>query len=107
MHAALGASAVRLFRKGLYFSNGISPTWGISQPDMGALQLLGPEELGALVSALRHALDARRWPRLQLTAKLLENAVEGAAPMPARPGGLPSLYAGPSLCDCTRAYVTQ
>lgn len=100
---------MRLFRKWLYlyFPIGISLTWYTIQPGMGALQLLGPDELGALVSALRGAMDARRWPRLQLTAKLLENAVEGAAPMLARPGGLPSLYARPSLCDCTKAYVTQ
>jgi len=39
-----------------------------------------------LVADLRGALDTRRWPRLPLTTKLLENAVEGAAPAAARPG---------------------
>jgi len=38
------------------------------------------------VEALRAALDARRWPPFPLTAKLLENALEGSVPTPQQPG---------------------
>ena len=50
------------------------------------LQLLSDAEASALIEELRVPLDGSRWPRLQLTNKLLENVVDGAASVVAVPG---------------------
>ena len=46
-------------------------------------QLVSEAELEALVTAFRTSLDAGSWPSLPLTAKLLQNALEGSHLPPA------------------------
>jgi hypothetical protein len=48
-----------------------------------AAQLVSEAELEALVTAFRTSLDADSWPPLPLTAKLLQNALEGSHLPPA------------------------
>ena len=48
-----------------------------------AVQLVSEAELEALVTAFRTSLDAGSWPPLPLTAKLLQNALEGSHLPPA------------------------
>jgi hypothetical protein len=48
-----------------------------------AAQLVSEAELEALVTAFRTSLDAGSWPPLPLTAKLLQNALEGSHLPPA------------------------